>query len=59
MKSGRRPVALRAELNVLATLVNDLLEYKMRSRNPLDRHACSKWIRKLLAQYDRLEAQVK
>lgn len=49
-----RPEMLRAELDVVATLVNDLMEYKGHAKNPLAKRACSTWIRKLSHRYDRL-----
>lgn len=53
--SRRRPEHLRAELDVVATMVNDLLEYKLGTRNPLAAHACQKWIGRLMKHYNRME----
>lgn len=52
-----RPETLRVEMDVVATLVNDLMEYKANTENPLAKHACSTWIRKLLCRYERLRVR--
>lgn len=53
-----KPETLRAEIEVINEIINDLMEYELNSEDPLFRHFCKKWTAKMLAVYDRLFARL-
>jgi hypothetical protein len=53
--SKRRDVHLQAEVELLETLVSDILEYQLGTKNPLVRHACQKWTGILWKRIERLK----